>query len=1066
IGNYNDNTITIHLSFDDGTFAQKATYPVAGHPVSVRSADLNGDGYDDLVIAYADTNMVSVMLSTGSHGTNFAGGIGYITSASPNSGISAIFLTDLNGDSRQDLIVANSVDNTVNVLFGTSAAGFSSPVTYSVGAKPMWIHVADMNGDNRQDIITANYTSGTISILPGQSGGTFGSAQTITLFPGGNPQPIRVVTPDVNRDGRLDLAVVNYASNTLSILLQQSNGTYAMTDNYDVGTHPSDFFLRDLDGNGISDMAVLNSGSGTVDLFFNNGTGSYDIGGTVAVGPGPVSMFGGKFSSAFNMNALVVADGVSSNMSVLFYSGPVAESATVNVSENRSASVVLGAHNNFFPQIYDYTVTQNPTNGTISGTPPFLTYTPDADFIGTDHLKFTAAAGDVESATATITFTVQTVNHQPTFTMSTNYIAQLQGTSFTLKNFITSKNAGAPTESAQKIDYIVTNIDTTLFATVPKIATNGTLTFKLAPLARGTNDVTVYAHDSGGTARGGTNLSVGRILRIVALRVDHAPVVKMAPSVTLLEDSSTNITITVTDIDDPMENISVTPVSLNESIVPTANVVVSGPVDTNFSITITPAPDANGTATIQLLVSDGQDTTVATLRVNITAIDDQPSFDILNPEVLALEDSTTVTVSNFCTSISAGPANEISQGLTFVIGGTNPAAFTVPPSIDKYGTLKFRPALAYVGTNNFSVYLKDSGTTANAGVNVSDTNLFSIAITTNDFRHITGTYNGLFSEDSGVAHTSSGFVTFSLGYTRTFSGRMMIAGGTYPLSGKFDTNGAAQVTVKRTGKSNLTANLQVDLLGDSDEVTGDVTDGNWDATVLGDRVPTTAPAGMAGKYNIAFIGDGDGVINMGGDAIGAVTLTSANRLSLSGSLPDRTTLLQTIAISKNGQWPLYVPLYAGAGSMIGWVTVVTNDPQPLQAQPAGVSLIKTANNRGYYPVGTTNLFSIESSTNAPFRFGVPVVSTNGTITWSSGNLFGDDIALYRMSTNNVFSADGSAYKFKLTFDKSAGYANGTFFNPGNATTSTMKGILLPSLNEVRGYFYTPTQTGEFFLQGN
>ncbi|MGZ5528558.1 MAG: FG-GAP-like repeat-containing protein, partial [Limisphaerales bacterium] len=987
------------------------------------------------------------------------------TSTSSNSGISAIFLTDLNGDGHQDLIVANSVDNTVSVLSGTSASGFSSPVTYNVGTKPMWIHVADMNGDNRQDIITANYTSGTISILPGQAGGTFGSAQSITLFPGGTPQPIRVVTPDVNRDGRLDLAVVNYASNTLSILLQQTNGTYAMSTNYNVGTHPSDFFLRDLDGNGISDLAVLNSGSGTVDLFFNNGTGSYVVGGTIAVGPGPVSMFGGKFSSALNMNALVVADAVSSNMSVLFYSGPISESTTINVSENRSASVVLGAHNNFFPKIYDFTITQYPTNGTISGTAPNLTYTPHSDFIGTDHLKFIADAGGVESAVATVTFTVLTVNHQPTFTMSTNYIALLQGSSDTLKNFITSKNAGAPTESAQKIDYIITNIDTNLYATVPKVATNGTLTFKLAPLARGTNDLTVYAHDNGGTARGGTNTSVGQVLRIVALRYDHAPVVKTIPTITMLEDSTTNITITVTDLDDPMENISVTPDSLNESIIPTANIAVSGPVDTNFFITITPAPDANGAATINLLVSDGQDTTIATVHVNITAVDDPPSFNLPQPAVSALEDSGTITVSNFCTSISAGPTNEVAQTLTFVIGNTNKAAFTSQPAIDKNGTLKFHPALAYVGTNYFTVYLKDSGTTANAGVNVSATNVFSIGVTTNNFRHISGTYNGLFYEDTGVSHSSSGFFTFTLGYTRTFSGSMKISGGTYPMSGLFDTNGNAHITVKRTGTVSLTANLEVDLLGSSDEVTGDVTDGNWDAALLGDRAPTTAPAGTVGKFNVAFVGNGDGVLTMGGDAIGVVTVTAANRLSLSGSLPDRTILSQTIALSKNGQWPLYVPLYAGAGSMIGWVTV-TNHTQPVQAQPDGISLIKTNNHKTYYPGGFTNTFSIESGVSVPFVFGVPVISTNGTVTCSSGNLFGDDVAPYSMSTNNVFFPDPSFDKFKVTFDKTAGYLNGSFFNSGNATVTPIKAILIPSLNEVRGYFTTPLQTGEFLLQGN
>ena len=55
-----------------------------------------------------------------------------------------------------------------------------------------------------------------------------------------------------------------------------------------------------------------------------------------------------------------------------------------------------------------------------------------------------------------------------------------------------------------------------------------------------------------------------------------------------------------------------------------------------------------------------------------------------------------------------------------MIGNNNRAAFAVQPSIDKYGTLKFRPALGYLGTNTLSVYLKDSGTTIYGGVNTSD----------------------------------------------------------------------------------------------------------------------------------------------------------------------------------------------------------------------------------------------------------------------------------------------------------------------------------------------------------
>ena len=81
-------------------------------------------------------------------------------------------------------------------------------------------------------------------------------------------------------------------------------------------------------------------------------------------------------------------------------------------------------------------------------------------------------------------------------------------------------------------------------------------------------------------------------------------------------------------------------------------------------VTFAPAPNGNGLAVIQLQVFDGQDTTIATFKVNVIAVDDQPTFALLNPEVYALQDSGTVTVSNFCTSINPGAANEASQVLT------------------------------------------------------------------------------------------------------------------------------------------------------------------------------------------------------------------------------------------------------------------------------------------------------------------------------------------------------------------------------------------------------------------
>jgi hypothetical protein len=1061
--NHDDQSLTLRMSKDDGTFDTAAVISLPAHPIAARAADLNGDGYDDLVVTYDDTNVVSVLLSSGSHGTNFAAPVEYVFSALPDPQATAMFVADLNGDGKQDIIVSTASDDSVNILFGTAVTAFTSPVTYVVGANPVWINVSDVDHDGFQDIVTANKDDGTISILYGSAGGSYGVSRTVALD--GDPQPVRVTTPDINRNGRLALAVVNYASNTVSLLTQQSNGSFLLTSNYTVGTHPTDFFLRDLDGDGFSDLAVLNSDSGTIDILFNHGTGSYVSKSTIAAGVEPTALFGGKFASSQNINGLLVADAADDSIAVYMFDGPTAVGSSVTVNENGTGAITLRARNPLFSQTYNFTITQYPTNGTMSGIAPALTYTPNHDYIGADTLKFRADINGVTSSVAVVSISVLAVNHQPTFTISTNLLRVMQGTAFSLRNFITAHDAGALSESAQKIDYIVTNIDTNLFTTKPAITTTGTLSFKLAPLANGTNDVTIYAHDSGGTARGGTNLSAPQVLRIIALRHNHLPVVKAIPTVTMLEDASTtNITITVTDLDDPMQNISVTPISLNESIVPTANIQVTGPFDTNFSIAITPTPDANGLATIQLLVADSQDTTIATFHVNVIAIDDAPSFSLPKDELYALQDSGTVTISNFCTAISAGPANESSQVLTFAIGNTNRAAFVLPPAIDKNGTLKFRPAIGYAGTNYFSVYLKDSGTTAFGGVNVSDTNWFSIGITTNNFRHITGTYNGLFYESAAIDHSSSGFFTFSLNYTRVFSGRIMIEGSTLPIIGQFDTNGFAEITVQRRGKSALDLQMQADLTDGTDQVVGTASTDEFAADLLGDRQATTLPGSIVpGRYNVVFTGNGNGTNDLGGDGVGTVTVTSANRLTFTGTLPDRTAISQSIGVSKDGQWPLYIPLYAGTGSMIAWVTV-TNDVQPIVSDI--ISVIKESNLRNPFPLGLTNQFSTLSSTNAPFILNKPVISTNGIVTFSGADLTNDVVVPFMMSTNNFFYLDTSSTKMRLGFDRTLGYINGTFVDPVTGLSTRIRGLVLPNANAARGYFYTPTAMGEFYLQGN
>src|ERR1700722_3313954 len=72
--------------------------------------------------------------------------------------------------------------------------------------------------------------------------------------------PIAIATGDFNEDGILDLAVVNEADNTVSILLGKPDGTFAPQVTYATGAGPLAIVTGDFNGDGNLDLAVTNGG--------------------------------------------------------------------------------------------------------------------------------------------------------------------------------------------------------------------------------------------------------------------------------------------------------------------------------------------------------------------------------------------------------------------------------------------------------------------------------------------------------------------------------------------------------------------------------------------------------------------------------------------------------------------------------------------------------------------------------------------------------------------------------------------------------------------------------------
>lgn len=163
-------------------------------------------------------------------------------------------------------------------------------------------------------------------------------------------------------------------------------------------------------------------------------------------------------------------------------------------------------------------------------------------------------------------------------------------------------------------------------------------------------------------------------------------------------------------------------------------------------LTYDPDPDFNGADSFTFTVSDGPLTSVdATVSLTIDPVNDQPSFTP-GADQTVLQDDPPQSIENWATGISAGPANESGQLLTFSItGNTNSALFVSGPNVDASGTLTFEPDINQFGISTITVQLADDGDTTNGGV---DSISFQFDIEVIETRQISGAAGTVFVDGS------------------------------------------------------------------------------------------------------------------------------------------------------------------------------------------------------------------------------------------------------------------------------------------------------------------------------
>jgi glutaminyl-peptide cyclotransferase len=97
---------------------------------------------------------------------------------------------------------------------------------------------------------------------------------------------------------------------------------------------------------------------------------------------------------------------------VLGNSAPVAQNQSVTTSEDASANIALGAADADGDPL-TFAIVGTPAHGSLSGIPPYVTYTPASNYNGTDSFTFKANDGTHDSNVATVSLAVASVNDAP-----------------------------------------------------------------------------------------------------------------------------------------------------------------------------------------------------------------------------------------------------------------------------------------------------------------------------------------------------------------------------------------------------------------------------------------------------------------------------------------------------------------------------------------------------------------------------------------------------------------------------------------------------------------------------
>lgn len=304
ITNYNDGTVTIKFGDGNGNFSSTQTLLCGSNPYGADAGDANSTGYNDLVVANTNANTLSYFENIGSVSSvaytipntpqnpfdvefgnfdliegleivtcgytqgvvqlaNVSGMIGDPIAVGPAP--MNVAVANVNLDGLDDIITANSGDNTISLVLSNVNLAFNSAISYTVGNSPRGLAIADMNLDGLDDVVVACDGSDSLYVLLNNGLGTLNEAYSIHVPSGGSS----VAAADFNNDGLVDLALGTYSPMGVTVCLNQGNNNFTNSTNFPIDGGLYALTACDLNSDQKIDIATANYFEHNGSILFN-----------------------------------------------------------------------------------------------------------------------------------------------------------------------------------------------------------------------------------------------------------------------------------------------------------------------------------------------------------------------------------------------------------------------------------------------------------------------------------------------------------------------------------------------------------------------------------------------------------------------------------------------------------------------------------------------------------------------------------------------------------------------------------------------------------------------------